>query len=96
MSAAPVITDGEARDDWSWFGRGRRHYRLRRTTDGGGWIIRRRAGGVLLRVWTPSLPASLADSDEAIGPFWFSTAWPDLATGLRSKLIKRARQLERG
>jgi hypothetical protein len=92
--SAPAVTLAEAQEDWAWFRGTRRRYRLRRTADGC-WLIRRRAGGVLLRVRAPTLPIALPDNDEALRPFWFAAAWPELSADHRSELISEARKIER-
>lgn len=91
----PTVTEAAAQDDWAWFKGTKRHYRLRRTADGC-WLIRRRAGGVLLRVRSETLPISLADDDLTLRPYWFVCAYPDLPAKRRATLIKEARQSERG
>jgi hypothetical protein len=91
----PTVTPAEAQDDAGWFRGTRRRYRLRRTADGGGWIIRRRAGGILLRSWAPALPDALPDNDEALRPYWYLAAYPELPAAQRHALIQEARQQER-
>jgi hypothetical protein len=89
------VTLAEAQDDFCWFKGTRRRYRLRRTAGGGGWLIRRRTGRVMLRCWAPALPKAIPDNDEALRPYWFLAAWPELSAATRAELIKEART-ERG
>lgn len=92
----PTVTEADAVGDGAWFSANRRRYRLRRAAEGGGWLIRRRRGLVMLRVWAPSLPASAPDNDESLRAFWFLAAYPDLPAKRRDTLIKEARQSEHG
>jgi hypothetical protein len=90
----PTVTDIEAGDDRDWFARTKRRYRLRRQGTSGS-LIRRRTGQVYLRVWAAKLPAAMPHSDEALRPYWFLAAYPELPAAQRAELIKEARQLER-
>ena len=94
--SAPALTAAEAMDDQAWFGANRRRYRLRRAPEGGGWLIRRRRGLVLLRCWSPSVPAGAPDNDEALPPYWYLAAYPNLPARRRDALVKDARQSEHG
>jgi hypothetical protein len=94
--ARPSVTLAETHDDWAWFGRGRRRYRVRRAPCGGWWLVRRRSGGMYLRAWLAQLPPGLADDDKTIRPYWFLAAWPDLPATKRAELVKDVRKLERG
>jgi hypothetical protein len=90
----PAVTAADAADDRDWFAtHPRRRYRARRA-ERGFWIVRRRAGGVFLRIWCVTIPKGLPDSDKALRPLWFDTAWPDLDPLERAELVRHAAREE--
>jgi|SoiMethySBSTD1v2_1073268.scaffolds.fasta_scaffold3004201_1 hypothetical protein len=72
----PVITDVDAADDSAWFAsHPGRAYRLRPGFEGW-WIVERRPGGELLRIWTAMTAPNLPDTDTALREAWQAAAFP--------------------
>jgi hypothetical protein len=90
----PALTHADTIDDRDWFSthRGRR-YRLRQSANGW-WLVRRRAGGVLLRVWTPAMPPGVPDTDAALRPVWVDAAWGGLSPLDRAELVRQITKSE--
>jgi hypothetical protein len=91
----PLVTDSAAGSDRAWFTKNpHRRYRLR-NTDGTSWLIRRRAGGVLLRTAVTPHPRRIPDIDSALREAWFAAAMPYLSPIERAALVKQVRKSER-
>jgi hypothetical protein len=90
-----AVTEAEAASDRAWFAQNPyRRYRIRRAGDDV-WLIRRRAGGVLLRTRTANLPGYFPDTDTALRTAWVDTAWAGLTPSLRNELAKEIKKGEK-
>jgi hypothetical protein len=87
----PTVSAAEALDDGAWFdAHPARRFRARSARNLT-WIVRRR-GNVFLRV-VAARPLLPGDTDAALGPAWFESAYPDL---LAAKARRRARKVSGG
>jgi hypothetical protein len=97
LSAAdrPAVTDDDVFDDQQFTHDhpGRRYHR-RPGRDDSVWLIRRQGRAYLRTLARTS--QRCPDTDETLRRAWFEAAWPELDKPTRDKLIKTARQTERG
>jgi hypothetical protein len=83
-----AITPAEALDDVDWFANNpRRHYRLRPK-----WAVRRHGKATFLRAPLIDADIRFDDGEACAERLWWLSAWPELDTKIRAKLIKAARR----
>ena len=89
------VAERDAASDRDWFTENpARRYRLRAAGDVG-WLIRRRAGGVLLRTPIAHPPRHIPDRDAALRETWFEAAMPFLSPIERAALVKQVKKSEK-